>query len=165
MPLPAMSWPRSGGKEMTNAISGARLLPGWLPVFGPETLAELEPLFRERIVRRHIRAASGSWIPPPSISIPGSGVGRGTFCCPAPSCGARPASAATARSVPRPWWTAAGVGDGVTVNASQVSEQHPGRRLRRWTLRPCSPRLPGGPQMSCGRLCPAENCRLGEEPR
>lgn len=28
--------------RMTNAITGATLVPGWLPVFGPETVAELE---------------------------------------------------------------------------------------------------------------------------
>lgn len=30
--------------KMTNAVSGASLVPGWLPVFGPETIAELEPV-------------------------------------------------------------------------------------------------------------------------
>ena len=29
--------------KMTNAISGASLVSGWLPIFGPETIAELEP--------------------------------------------------------------------------------------------------------------------------
>ena len=28
--------------QMTNAVSGAELVPGWLPVFGPETIRELE---------------------------------------------------------------------------------------------------------------------------
>ena len=27
---------------MTNAVTGASLVPGWLPVFGQETIAELE---------------------------------------------------------------------------------------------------------------------------
>lgn len=34
--------------RMTNAIQAAELVPGWLPVFGPETIAELEPILRER---------------------------------------------------------------------------------------------------------------------
>lgn len=34
--------------RMTNAITAAELVPGWLPVFGPETIQELEPLYRER---------------------------------------------------------------------------------------------------------------------
>ena len=43
-------------EKMTNAVSAAELIPGWVPVFSLETVAELEPLLRERIVRRHIRA-------------------------------------------------------------------------------------------------------------
>lgn len=35
-------------ERLTNAVQGAALSPGWLPLFGPETLEELEPLFRER---------------------------------------------------------------------------------------------------------------------
>lgn len=34
--------------RMTNAVSAAELVPGWLPVFGPDTIAELEPIFRAR---------------------------------------------------------------------------------------------------------------------
>lgn len=29
-------------EKMTNAVSAAGLVPGWLPIFGPETIAELE---------------------------------------------------------------------------------------------------------------------------
>ena len=29
-------------EKMTNAVSAAVLVPGWLPLFGPETIAELE---------------------------------------------------------------------------------------------------------------------------
>lgn len=34
--------------RLSNAVQGAELASGWLPVFGPETLAELEPIFRSR---------------------------------------------------------------------------------------------------------------------
>ena len=34
-------------EKMTNSISGASLVPGWLPIFGPETIAELEPVLVE----------------------------------------------------------------------------------------------------------------------
>ena len=34
--------------KMTNSIQGAKLIPGWLPVFGPETIAELEPVFQAK---------------------------------------------------------------------------------------------------------------------
>ena len=35
-------------ERMTNSVQGAEPVPGWLPVYGPETIAELEPLLRER---------------------------------------------------------------------------------------------------------------------
>lgn len=33
--------------KMTNAVSGASLVPGWLPVFDPETIAELETVLQK----------------------------------------------------------------------------------------------------------------------
>lgn len=33
--------------KMTNAITGASLVSGWLPVFGPETVAELEAALKD----------------------------------------------------------------------------------------------------------------------
>ena len=33
--------------KMTNAVPGATLMTGWLPVYGPETIAELEPALQE----------------------------------------------------------------------------------------------------------------------
>lgn len=35
-------------ERLTNAVPGAELVDGWLPVYGPETLAELEEVFRSR---------------------------------------------------------------------------------------------------------------------
>ena len=34
--------------KMTNAVQEAELVSGWLPVYGPSTIAELEPLLRRR---------------------------------------------------------------------------------------------------------------------
>ena len=33
--------------KMTNAVQGAALIPGWLPVYSQETIAELEPAMQE----------------------------------------------------------------------------------------------------------------------
>lgn len=35
-------------ERMTNNVSGAELVPGWLPVYGPDTIAEIEELLRRR---------------------------------------------------------------------------------------------------------------------
>lgn len=40
--------------KMTNAVTAATLLPGWLPVYGPSTIAELEPILRERAESPHV---------------------------------------------------------------------------------------------------------------
>lgn len=34
--------------KMTNSVQGAELVSGWLPVYGPETAAEIEALLRQR---------------------------------------------------------------------------------------------------------------------
>lgn len=35
-------------ERMTNSIQGAELVPGWLPVYGPETIAEIEALLKRK---------------------------------------------------------------------------------------------------------------------
>lgn len=34
--------------RMTNNVQGAKLVPGWLPVYGPDTVAEIEELVRRK---------------------------------------------------------------------------------------------------------------------
>lgn len=35
-------------EKMTNNVQGAELVPGWLPVYGPDTVREIEELLRRR---------------------------------------------------------------------------------------------------------------------
>lgn len=35
-------------KKMTNSVQGAELVSGWLPVYGPDTAAEIEALLRDK---------------------------------------------------------------------------------------------------------------------
>lgn len=35
-------------ERMTNNVQGAELVSGWLPVYGPDTIAEIEGLLRQR---------------------------------------------------------------------------------------------------------------------
>lgn len=37
-------------EKMTNNVQGAELVSGWLPVYGPDTIAEIEELLRQRDV-------------------------------------------------------------------------------------------------------------------
>lgn len=34
--------------KMTNSVQGAELVPGWLPVYGPDTVAEIQALMERR---------------------------------------------------------------------------------------------------------------------
>ena len=53
--------------KMTNAVTAAELVPGWLPIFGLDTIAELELMLRDRIVKRHQK--NGVRILDPSLSL------------------------------------------------------------------------------------------------
>ena len=79
-------------EKMTNAVSAAELIPGWVPVFSLETVAGGTSA-----------PASGCWTRTRCISTPGSPSAEGPCSCQAPSCGGRPPSAAAAPSVPMPW--------------------------------------------------------------
>ena len=52
---PGYELQESWKERMSNNVSAATLAPGWLPVYGPETIAELELLLRDRVVKRHIQ--------------------------------------------------------------------------------------------------------------
>ena len=106
-------------EKMTNAVSGARLLPGWLPVFGLETLAELEPLFRERIVRRHIQNGVRILDPSAVYIDPRVRVGRGTALLPGTILRGESAIGCGCEIGPQAMVDGCQVGDGVTM-AGQV---------------------------------------------
>lgn len=108
-------------EKMTNAVSGARLLPGWLPVFSLETLSELEPLFRERIVRRHLQNGVRI-LDPASVYIdPRVRVGRGTMLLPGTILRGETVIGCGCEIGPQTVVDSCQVGDGVIINASQVN--------------------------------------------
>ena len=115
-------------EKMTNAVSAAELIPGWVPVFSLETVAELEPLLRERIVRRHIRAGVRVLDPNAVYIDPRVTIGRGTMLLPgtilrgetAVGCGCTIGPNAVVRDCV--------IGDETEINASQVNESTIGSR-------------------------------------
>ena len=75
------------GHELAGGVAGENdqrhfrvpdCWPGWLPVFEPETIAELEPLLRDRIVRRHIQNGVRVLDPAAVYIDPRVQIGRGT---------------------------------------------------------------------------------------
>ena len=108
-------------EKMTNAVSAAELLTGWLPVFSLETLAELEPLFRERIVRDHIRAGVRVMDPSAVYIDPRVSIGPGTMLLPGTILRGGTRIGCGCTIGPNAMVEDCAVADDVTVNASQIS--------------------------------------------
>ena len=108
-------------EKMTNAVSAAELLTGWLPVFSLETLAELEPLFRERIVRAHIRAGVRVMDPSAVYIDPRVSIGPGTMLLPGTILRGGTRIGCGCTIGPNAMVEDCAVADDVTVNASQIS--------------------------------------------
>lgn len=100
---PGYDLQESWKERMTNAVTAAELVSGWLPIFGLDTIAELEPMLRDRIVKKHMRGGVRVLDPAAVYIDPRVEIGRGTTILPAPSSKERPPSASTAPSAPRPW--------------------------------------------------------------
>ena len=43
---PGLTLRQTWAARLTNAVQDASLLPGWVPLYGPDTLRELQPVFR-----------------------------------------------------------------------------------------------------------------------
>ena len=107
-------------EKMTNAVSAAELIPGWVPVFSLETVAELEPLLRERIVRRHIRAGVRVLDPNAVYIDPRVTIGRGTMLLPGTILRGETAVGCGCTIGPNSYLENAKIGDDTNVNSSQV---------------------------------------------
>lgn len=149
-------------EKMTNAVSGARLLPGWLPVFGPETLAELEPLFRERIVRRHIQNGVRILDPSAVYIDPRVRVGRGTALLPGTILRGESAIGCGCEIGPQAMVDGCQVGDGVTINASQVTGSTLADGCDVGPYAHVRPGCQVGPKCHVGAFVQLKNCVLGE---
>ena len=115
-------------EKMTNAISAAELLSGWLPVFNLETVAELEALFRDRIVQRHIRAGVRILDPTAVYIDPRVSIGRGTTLLPGTILRGKTAIGCGCTIGPNAMVRDCVVGDDTEINASQVNESTIGSR-------------------------------------
>ena len=149
-------------EKMTNAVSGARLLPGWLPVFGLETLAELEPLFRERIVRRHIQNGVRILDPSAVYIDPRVRVGRGTALLPGTILRGESAIGCGCEIGPQAMVDGCQVGDGVTINASQVTGSTLADGCDVGPYAHVRPGCQVGPKCHVGAFVQLKNCVLGE---
>lgn len=69
-------------ERMTNSITEAELVSGWLPVFNSSVIAEVEPIFRQRIVDHHLRQGVRILDPGAVYIDPRAVIGQGTMLLP-----------------------------------------------------------------------------------
>ena len=149
-------------EKMTNAVSAAELIPGWVPVFSLETVAELEPLLRERTVRRHIRAGVRVLDPNAVYIDPRVTIGRGTMLLPgtilrgetAVGCGCTIGPNAVVRDCV--------IGDETEINASQVNESTIGSRTYVGPFAYVRPGCAIGDDIKVGDFVEVKNSAIGD---
>lgn len=149
-------------EKMTNAVSAAELIPGWVPVFSLETVAELEPLLRERTVRRHIRAGVRVLDPNAVYIDPRVTIGRGTMLLPgtilrgetAVGCGCTIGPNAVVRDCV--------IGDETEINASQVNESTIGSRTHVGPFAYVRPGCTIGDDIKVGDFVEVKNSAIGD---
>ena len=149
-------------EKMTNAISAAELLSGWLPVFNLETVAELEALFRDRIVQRHIRAGVRILDPTAVYIDPRVSIGRGTTLLPGTILRGKTAIGCGCTIGPNAMVRDCVVGDDTEINASQVNESTIGSRTHVGPFAYVRPGCSIGDDIKVGDFVEVKNSSIGD---
>lgn len=149
-------------EKMTNAVSAAELIPGWVPVFSLETVAELEPLLRERIVRRHIRAGVRVLDPNAVYIDPRVTIGRGTMLLPGTILRGETAVGCGCTIGPNAVVQDCVIGDETEINASQVNESTIGSRTHVGPFAYVRPGCAIGDDIKVGDFVEVKNSAIGD---
>ncbi len=159
---PGYELQESWKEKMTNNVSAAELLTGWLPVFGLDTISELEPLLRERIVKRHMHNGV-RFLDPNAVYIdPRVEIGRGTVVLPGTILRGAARIGADCEIGPQAMVNGCTVGDGVTINASQVNDSVLGDGCDVGPYAHIRPNCTVGAKCHVGAFVQLKNCVLGE---
>lgn len=148
--------------KMSNAVSAAETVSGWLPVYGPETVAELEPLLRERITRRHLQNGVRILDPAAVYIDPRVTIGRGTLLLPGTILQGTAAVGEDCVLGPNAVVNGCTLGSGVTVNASQINDSTLGDGCDVGPYAHIRPNCTVGPRCHIGAFVQLKNCVLGE---
>ena len=148
--------------KMTNAVSAAELVPGWLPVYGPDTIAELEGLLRQRIVKGHIRSGVRVLDPAAVYIDPRVTIGEGTVLLPGTILQGPCRIGRRCTLGPNALVNSCVLGDDVAVNASQVNESTLGDGCDVGPYAHIRPNYTVGAKCHVGAFVQLKNCVLGE---
>ena len=149
-------------EKMTNNVSAAELVPGWLPVYGTDTIAELELMLRDRIVKQHIRSGVRVLDPAAVYIDPRAEIGRGTTLLPGTMLQGETKIGANCTVGPQAVVNGCTVGDNVTINASQVNDSTLGDGCDVGPYAHIRPNCTVGPKCHIGAFVQLKNCVLGE---
>ncbi len=148
--------------KMTNSVSQAELVAGWLPVYGSETVAELELLLRDRIVQQHrqngvrILDASAVYVDPRAT------IGRGSVLLPGTMVQGESQIGEACVLGPNAVVNNCVLGDGVQVNASQINESTLGDGCDVGPYAHIRPNCKLGEKCHVGAFVQLKNCVLGD---
>ena len=158
---PGYELQESWKERMSNNVSGAELVPGWLPVYGQDAIAELEPLLRDRIVRRHIQNGVRVLDPAAVYIDPRAEIGAGTVVLPGTIIRGGSRIGARCTIGPNTVVNACTLGDGVEVNASQINESTFGDGCDVGPYAHVRPNCTVGAKCHIGAFVQLKNCTLG----
>jgi len=148
--------------KMTNNVQAATLVSGWLPIFGMDTIAELEPLLRERVVKRHIKNGVRIMDPAAVYIDPRVTIAPGTVILPGTILRGETTIGAGCTIGPNAVVNGCAVGNGVEINASQVNESTLGDGTDVGPYAHIRPNCTLGKKCHVGAFVQLKNCVLGD---
>ncbi len=149
-------------QKMTNNVTEAELVPGWLPIFNTQTIAELELVLRDRIVAAHIRAGVRV-LDPASVYIdPRAAIGAGTMLLPGTLIQGETVIGQGCTIGPNTLLHAAVIGDDSEVNASQVLDSTVGQRTHVGPFAYVRPGSRIGNDIKVGDFVEVKNSTIGD---
>ena len=159
---PGYELQESWKERMTNNVTAAQLVSGWLPIFGPETIAELELMLRDRIAKEHIRNGVRI-LDPSSVYIdPRVTVGRGTVILPGSILRGESRVGENCTIGPNAVVSGCVLGRGVEVNASQINDSTFGDGCDVGPYAHVRPNCTVGAKCHIGAFVQLKNCVLGD---
>ena len=149
-------------QKMTNNVSAAELVPGWLPIFSTATIAELELMLRDRIVQAHIRSGVRILDPKTVYIDPRAAIGAGTMLLPGTLIQGETTIGQNCQIGPNALLRDCEIGDCSEVNASQLLESTVGQRTHVGPFAYVRPGSRIGSDVKVGDFVEVKNSTIGD---
>nr|WP_325184777.1 glucosamine-1-phosphate N-acetyltransferase [uncultured Oscillibacter sp.] len=147
---------------LTNKVEAAELLSGWVPLFSLETVAELELVMRDRIVKRHIQNGVRVLDPAAVYIDPRVAIGRGTVVLPGSILRGESVIGRGCVIGPNAMVRSCTVGDETEINASQANESVIGSRTHVGPFAYIRPGCTIGDDIKVGDFVEVKNSTIGD---